>query len=166
MNPSSSISNQSSSNVRASPRDDPNPMPYRQVAPPRTQMMQPSDYLGGRMSSRSRFDGDGPPHEQKYTTGRSNVFGVGGQQASAKDSTIQKRAQPSIYDSVAMEKRLMELSVERDRLENVQAKLAQRCSRKRADIMKKRDTDEKLNAVSKEINRIKLDLRRMNCLKA
>ncbi|GAB5358869.1 hypothetical protein AAMO2058_000496100 [Amorphochlora amoebiformis] len=70
----------------------------------------------------------------------------------------------TVEDSVQMEKRLMELSVEKDRLTSKQAKLSRRTSRRRADIMEKRETDNRLEEVISEINKLKLGLRRMRVI--
>jgi len=66
--------------------------------------------------------------------------------------------------SVVMEKRLMQLSQKKDVLENMLAKLERTVSRKRAEIMAKREMREELESVRKEISKLKLSLRRMNAL--
>lgn len=72
-------------------------------------MMQPSDYLGGRSSI--CFAGVPLRHEEKFSAAVPKVVNSNGQLLPENNAES-----PTLRDSTAMEKKLMELSVERDRV--------------------------------------------------
>mmetsp|Transcript_30452 Transcript_30452/g.51461 ORF Transcript_30452/g.51461 Transcript_30452/m.51461 type:complete len:753 (-) Transcript_30452:209-2467(-) len=156
-------------------------------------ILKPTDYLGASSSSQHRrpsgstsnsavFSGginlpqpgnSGSRPDRKDILGSYPGLGPGrpsppGTVAGSRDNigreTRSGGGRNQNMNSMEMEKRLMDLSLERDRLENQQAKLARKGARKRAEIIEKRDTAERLENVRKEINKLRLGLRRLNAL--